>query len=98
MTLVVDPPLSVTDIRKMADDIRGHAQDHLAALERLHVETVPVSGRERSDHLHTPNINTITDPPTSNSRPMRCRQLSVRASSPMKRSCGVHLDSCGCAF
>ena len=43
MTLVVDPPLSVTDIRKLADDIRGHAQDHLAAL-------VPVSGRERSDH------------------------------------------------
>jgi len=50
MTLVVDPPLSVTDILKLADDIRGHAQDHLAALESLHVETVPVSGRERSDH------------------------------------------------
>jgi mono/diheme cytochrome c family protein len=43
MTLVVDPPL-------LADDIRGHVQDHLAALESLHVETVPVSGRERSDH------------------------------------------------
>ena len=31
MTLVVDPALSVTNIRKLADDIRGHAQDHLAA-------------------------------------------------------------------
>jgi hypothetical protein len=50
MTLVVDPPLSVTDILKLADDIRGHAQDHLAALESLHVETVPISGRERFDH------------------------------------------------
>lgn len=50
MTLVVDPALSVTNIRKLADDIRGHAQDHLAALESLHVETVPASGHERSDH------------------------------------------------
>jgi hypothetical protein len=49
MTLVVDPALSVTASAN-ADDIRGHAQDHLAALERLHVETVPASGRERSDH------------------------------------------------
>jgi len=50
MTLIVDPALSVMDIRKLADDIRGHAQDHLAALESLHVETVPALRRERSDH------------------------------------------------
>ena len=50
MTLAVDPALSVTRVRKLADDIRGHAQGHLAALESLHVETVPASGRERSDH------------------------------------------------
>jgi hypothetical protein len=31
--------------------------------------------------IHTPNINTITEPPP----PTRCRQLSVRASSPMKQ-------------
>jgi divalent metal cation (Fe/Co/Zn/Cd) transporter len=50
MTLAVDLALSVTNVRKLVDDIRGHAQDHLAALESLHVETVPVSGRERPDH------------------------------------------------
>jgi cation diffusion facilitator family transporter len=50
MTLAVDPALSVTKVRKLVDDIRGHAQGHLAALESLHVETVPASGRERSDH------------------------------------------------
>jgi len=50
MTLAVDPALSVTGVRKLADDIRGHAQSHLAALENLHVETVPASGGERSDH------------------------------------------------
>ena len=48
--LVVDRALSATDIRKLADDIKGHAQHHLAALESLHVETVPGSGRKRSDH------------------------------------------------
>ena len=50
MTLAVDPALSATGVRKLADDIRCHAQGHLAALESLHVETVPASGRERSDH------------------------------------------------
>jgi len=49
MTLAVDPALSVTGVRKLADDIRGHAQGHLAALKSLHVETVPAS-RERADH------------------------------------------------
>ena len=49
MTLAVDPALSVTGVRKLADDIRGHAQSHLAALENLHVETVPASGGERSE-------------------------------------------------
>jgi len=52
MTLAVDPALSVTNVHKLVDDIRRHAQDHLAALESLHVETVPASGRERADH-HT---------------------------------------------
>jgi cation diffusion facilitator family transporter len=50
ITLAVDPALSVTGVGKLADDIRGHAQGHLAALESLHVETVPASGRKRSDH------------------------------------------------
>jgi cation diffusion facilitator family transporter len=50
MTLAVDPALSVTGVRKLVGDIRGHAQGHLAALESLHVETVPASGRERPDH------------------------------------------------
>jgi len=50
MTLAVDPRLSVTNISKLADDIMGHAQDHIAALESLHVQTVPASGRERPDN------------------------------------------------
>lgn len=50
MTLAVDPALSLLDVRKLADNIRGHAHGHLAALERLHLETVPASGRKRPDH------------------------------------------------
>src|SRR5262245_7816261 len=50
MTLAVDPALSVTGVRKLADNIRDHAQSHLAALESLHVETVPASDRERPHH------------------------------------------------
>ena len=50
MTLAVDPALSATDVGKLADDIRNHARGHLAALESLHVETVPASGRERPKH------------------------------------------------
>jgi cation diffusion facilitator family transporter len=50
MTLAVDPAVSVTNVRKLIVGIRGHAQSHLAALESLHVETVPASGRERPHH------------------------------------------------
>src|SRR5262249_42810015 len=40
--------LSAPFIRKLAEDIRGRARDHLIALGSLLVETVPAS--ERSDH------------------------------------------------
>jgi cation diffusion facilitator family transporter len=50
MTLAVDPTLSLADSRKLADKIRGHARGHLTALETLHVEVVPSSGRERREH------------------------------------------------
>jgi len=43
VTIAVDPALSVTNARKLVDDIRRHARD-FAALENLHVETVPASG------------------------------------------------------
>jgi cation diffusion facilitator family transporter len=54
MTLTVDPTLSLVDVRKLADNIRGHAHGHLAALERLHLETVPASDRKRPDHHPQP--------------------------------------------
>ena len=50
MTLAVDPTLSLSDARKLGDEIRDHAHGHLAALESLHVEVVPASGRERPEH------------------------------------------------
>jgi hypothetical protein len=36
--------------------------------------------------IQRPNTSTITEPPTSNTIPTRCRQPSVRSSSPIKRS------------
>jgi cation diffusion facilitator family transporter len=45
MSLAVDPALSMADAGKLVDEIRGHARDHLAALESLHVEVVPASSR-----------------------------------------------------
>jgi cation diffusion facilitator family transporter len=50
MTLAVDPTLSLSDARKLGDEIRNHAHDHLAALESLHGEVVPALGRERPEH------------------------------------------------
>jgi cation diffusion facilitator family transporter len=50
MRVMVDPALSVGDALKVADDLRTHAHDHLAALESLQVELVPASGRDRPKH------------------------------------------------
>jgi cation diffusion facilitator family transporter len=50
MTLAVDPTLSLADARKVADDIKEHARGHLPALQSLHVELAPASGRERPEH------------------------------------------------
>src|SRR5262245_8071733 len=50
MTLAVDPALSLTDVRNLSENIRGHAHSHLAALDSLHLETVPASDRKRPDH------------------------------------------------
>jgi cation diffusion facilitator family transporter len=47
--LAVDPALSLTDARKVAQEIEEHARGHLPALERLVVETVPALGGERSE-------------------------------------------------
>ena len=50
MTLAVDPALSLTDARKVAEDAKEHARGHLPSLEILHVEVVPALGRERPEH------------------------------------------------
>lgn len=50
MTLAVDPALSLVDARRVAEDVKKHARGHLPALESLHVELVPASGRERAEH------------------------------------------------
>jgi len=50
MTLAVDQALSLADARKVADDVKKHARGHLPALESLHVELAPASGRERPEH------------------------------------------------
>jgi cation diffusion facilitator family transporter len=50
MRLAVDPALSLADARKVADDVKEHARSHLPALESLHVELVPASGRESPEH------------------------------------------------
>jgi cation diffusion facilitator family transporter len=50
MTLAVDPALSLAEARMVADDVKEHAHGHLPALESLHVELVPASGRERPEH------------------------------------------------
>ena len=50
MTLAVDPALSVADARMVAEDAKEHARGHLTALESLHVEVVPASGREQPQH------------------------------------------------
>jgi cation diffusion facilitator family transporter len=50
MTLAVDPAVSLADARKITEEVKGHASSHLPALESLHVEVVPTSGRERAEH------------------------------------------------
>jgi divalent metal cation (Fe/Co/Zn/Cd) transporter len=50
MTLTVDPTLSLADSSILVDEIGNHAHDHLAALERLHMEVVPALDRERPEH------------------------------------------------
>jgi cation diffusion facilitator family transporter len=54
MTLAVDPTLSLADAHKIADDVNEHARGHMRALESLHVELVPASGQERSEHRPEP--------------------------------------------
>ena len=53
-TLVVDPALSLADARKVADEVKERARGYLPALESLHVEVVPASGRERPMHHPEP--------------------------------------------
>jgi hypothetical protein len=95
MTLVVDPPLSVTDILKLADDIRATLKTTLPHWRAYMWKRCRSQAGRDLIIIHTPNINTpsLSRPPST-----RCRHLSVGASSPMKRSRSVHLDSCGCAF
>ena len=50
MKVGVDPVLSLADARKVAADVEEHARGHLPALERLLVEMVPASTRERAQH------------------------------------------------
>jgi divalent metal cation (Fe/Co/Zn/Cd) transporter len=50
MTLAVDPAISLADARKVADEVKKRARGHMPALESLHVELVPASGRERPEH------------------------------------------------
>jgi cation diffusion facilitator family transporter len=50
MTLAVGPTLSLTEARRVADDVREHARAQMPALESLHVELVPASGGERPEH------------------------------------------------
>jgi cation diffusion facilitator family transporter len=50
MTLAVDPALSLTEARKIADHVQEHARGHLPALESLHVEVRPASVRKRPGH------------------------------------------------
>jgi divalent metal cation (Fe/Co/Zn/Cd) transporter len=50
MSVAVDSALSLADVHKLADEIRDHARGHLPALESLHVEVVPASGRESREH------------------------------------------------
>ena len=49
MTLAVDPALSLADARKVVDEVKKQARGHLPALESLHVEVVPASGRKRPE-------------------------------------------------
>ena len=50
MALAVDATLSLADAHKVAEDVKEHARGHVPALESLHVEVVPASGRERAEH------------------------------------------------
>ncbi len=45
MTLAIDPALSLAESRKVADEVKKNAGGNLPALESLHVELVPASGR-----------------------------------------------------
>jgi cation diffusion facilitator family transporter len=46
MTVTVDPKLSLSEARKVVDDLRIHAAEHLPGLEHLHVEVVPLGSDE----------------------------------------------------
>jgi divalent metal cation (Fe/Co/Zn/Cd) transporter len=50
LTLAVDPALSLVEAGRVVEDVNEHARGHLPALESLHVEVVPASGRERPEH------------------------------------------------
>jgi cation diffusion facilitator family transporter len=50
MTFAVDPALSLVDARKVVEDVKKLARGHLPALEYLHVEVIPASGRKRPEH------------------------------------------------
>jgi cation diffusion facilitator family transporter len=50
MRVGVDPALSLADARKVAEDVEAHARGHLPALERVLVEIMPESARERAEH------------------------------------------------
>jgi cation diffusion facilitator family transporter len=50
LILTIDSALSLADAHKVAEDVKQHARGHLPALESLHVELVPASGRESPHH------------------------------------------------
>jgi divalent metal cation (Fe/Co/Zn/Cd) transporter len=83
MTLAIDSALSVAAAEQVAQEIREHARHHLPALV---LRPCPHQGVEDLSTVHRPNTSTITELPTSSTILARCRQLSLRASSPIKRS------------
>jgi cation diffusion facilitator family transporter len=52
ITVTVDPKLSLSEAKKVADELRSHATEHLTALEHLHVETVPFGSGEEIPEYH----------------------------------------------
>ncbi len=55
MTLAIDSSLSLANARKVVDDVKQDAREHLPALESLHVEVAPASRRKRSEHHPEPH-------------------------------------------